>query len=300
MPSLRAQFQRTMFPGIREFIFRGYKRKPTEYSQIYPVMTSDSAFEEDYQAAGVGLFNLIPETTLVEEDAFYPGLSIRYTHLDYAKRIGFSHQFVRDGKVNMWNDRSRDMGWSANQTMEILLADMLNSGNTTIGYDNQPLFSASHPLIRGGTGRVQSNLLATPATLSVVSYRAMLTMFRRFFDPTGVRRIQLDAAKLIVPPELEWDAKEIVKSVTRPDTANRADNVSMNTTQIFVYDYLLQPKPWFIFADKSDVKIKVYEREKFNVMEYEREEQRMNWVQAAFAFSFGWSDYIGVVGTYPP
>ena len=96
------------------------------------------------------------------------------------------------------------------------------------------------------------------------------------------------------------DAKEIVKSVTRPDTANRADNVSMNTTQIFVYDYLLQPKPWFIFADKSDVKIKVYEREKFNVMEYEREEQRMNWVQAAFAFSFGWSDYIGVVGTYPP
>jgi len=305
VPSLRSHFQRTMFPGIREFLFRGYLEKPLEYPGIFNEMPSDSAFEEDLHATGVGLFTLQPESTTVEEDQFYRGLSIRYTHLDYGKRIGFSHQFIRDGKINMWNERSADMGYSARQTQEVLIADMLNSGNTTVGYDGVPLYSASHPLIRGGafggaTGRVQSNLLATPATLSVVSYRAMLTMFRRFFDPTGVRRIQLNAAKLVVPPELEWDAKEIIKSSTRPDTANRADNVVQHTTEVVVYDYLLQPKPWFMFADKRNIKIKVFIREKFNVSEYEREEQRMNWVQAALAFSFGWSDYIGTVATYPP
>lgn len=300
MPSLRSHFQRTMFPGIKEFIFRGYQEKEMQYPGIFNEMPSDSAFEEDFQAAGVGLFTLQPESTLVEEDQFYRGYSIRYTHLDYAKRIGFSHQFIRDGKIAMWNDRSGDMGYSARQTMEILIADMLNAGNVTPIYDGQPLFSAVHPLIRGGAGRTQSNILAVPATLSVVSYRAMLTMFRRFFDPTGVRRIQLNAAKLIVPPELEWDAKEIVKSRTRPDTANRADNVVENYTEVKVYDYLLQPKPWFIFADKRQVKIKVYIRERFNVSEYEREEQRMNWVQASTAFSYGVSDYIGCVGTYPP
>lgn len=299
MPSLRAQFQRTMFPGIKDFIFDGWTEKPQEYSMIMKVMPSDSAFEEDYQAAGTGLFTLVPEATLVEEDAFYPGLSIRYTHLDYAKRIGFPHQFIRDGKISMWNDRSKDLGYSARQTQEILIADMLNSGNVNVGFDNVPLFSPSHPLIRGGAGRVQSNILATPATLNVVSYRAMLTMFRRFFDETGVRRIQLNASVLVVPPEIEWDAKEIVKSTTRPDTANRADNVNLNSTSIFVYDYLLQPKPWFIFGEKKDVRIKVYERERFNVIEYEREEQRMNFVQAALAFSYGWSHYLGVVGTYP-
>jgi len=289
-----------MFPGIREFLFRGYQEKPLEYPGIFNEMGSDSAFEEDLSAAGVGLFTLQPESAFVEEDQFYRGLSIRYTHLDYGKRIGFSHQFIRDGKINMWNERSADMGYSARQTQEILIADILNSGNVTNGFDNVPLFSASHPMIRGGSGRTQSNILATPATLSVVSYRAMLTMFRRFFDQTGVRRIQLNAAKLVVPPETEWDAKEIIKSSTRPDTANRADNVVQHTTEVVVYDYLLQPKPWFMFADKRNIKIKVFIREKFNVLEYEREEQRMNWVQAALAFSYGWSDFIGTIATFPP
>lgn len=300
MATMRAQFQRTMFPGIKEFIFNGYgQEKAMQYSQLFREMPSDMAFEEDLIAAGVGLFKQTPEGTLVQEDQFSPGLSIRYTHADYALRIGFSHQFIRDGKVNMWNDRSKDMGLSNRQTMEILIADTLNSGDTVIGYDNVPLFSVSHPFTRTPS-RVQSNLLSTAATLSVVSYRAMLTMFRRFYDETGVRRTQFNARQLVAPPELEWDADEIVKSSTRPDTMNRADNVSMNKTTTFIYDYATDAKAWWISADKGQTRIKVYIREKFNVSEYEREEQRMNWVQAANAFSYGHSGYLGWVGSYPP
>lgn len=300
MPSLRAHFQRTMFPGIKEIIGMNYSEKPLEYPGIFREEASSDAFEEHYQMAGVGLYSLMPEAGIVDEDQFYKGLSIRYTHLKYGKRIGFSHEFIEDGKVAMWQERAGDMGYSARQTQEILIADMLNSGNVTLGYDNQPLFSASHPLIRGGSGRTQSNILANPATLSVVSYRAMLTMFRRFFDPTGVRRIQLNAAKLVVAPELEWDAKEIIKSSTRPDTANRADNVVMNTTEVVTYDYLLQPKPWFMLAEKRNIKIYVFIRRKFNTSEYEREENEMNYVQSDLRFSYGWSDYIGAVATFPP
>ena len=59
----RAQFQRVFFPGLRDVIGLSYDMKPEEFSRIYNVMSSDSAFEEDYHIAGVGL------PVLTDEDA---------------------------------------------------------------------------------------------------------------------------------------------------------------------------------------------------------------------------------------
>lgn len=301
MPNLRAQFQRLMFPGIREFLFRGYKEKPEQFSAMINVRDSSAAFEEDFTAAGVGLFVRQDEMTEVSEDRFVPGLSIRYDNVDYALRMGFSHQFIRDGKVNIWNDRARDMGFSARQTQEIIVADLYNNGFTANGFDQVPLFSASHPLIRGGgsAGQVQSNVLSTAASVSVISVRAMLIQFRKFYDQTGVRRISLTPRWLWHPPDIEWDVLEILKSAGRPDTANRADNVIRNKLEPFTWDYLTSTKNWGMNCEKSETKIKVYIREKFNVKEYEEDKTDMQWVQARISFSRGYSDYIGVMGTNP-
>ena len=159
----RAQFQRLMFPGLREIIYRNYRQKETQYTKIYNVMTSSSAFEEDYTMTGVMLFQRTDEETEVPTDHFQEGLSIRYDMIDYTLRVGFSHQFVRDGKYNIWNDRARDLGFSALQTEEVLHADLYNQGFTNVGYDGVSFFNSSHPLIRGGGsgGQVQSNVLAS-------------------------------------------------------------------------------------------------------------------------------------------
>jgi phage major head subunit gpT-like protein len=297
----RAQFQRLFFPGLREIIFRSYREKPAEYSKIFNMLTSTAAFEEDYTMAGVGLLQQTEEETEVPTDRFEPGLSIRYDHIDYTLQIGFSHQFIRDGKVNVWNDRSRDMGFSARQTEEVLHADLFNTGDANVGFDGVALFSASHPLIRGGGsgGQLQSNILASPSTLSVTSYRDMLTLTRLLFDETGVRRIETPVRTLVVPPQLEFVALEIVKSTTRPDTTNRADNVTMNRTDVMVWDYVLRPKAWWVASEKSRQKLKSYSRVKFTTRSYMDDRTETNWVQAREAFSFGYSDYKGLWGTYP-
>lgn len=269
-----------MFPGLREFIFRGFKEKPEQYSGLFNVLTSESAFEEDMIAAGVGLFRLWDETTESSEDRFVPGLSKRYDHLDYGLRMGFSEQFIRDAKVNIWNDRARDMGFSARQTKEVLIADIINSGFTVNGYDAVPLFSASHPITRGGGsgGQVQSNLLSTAASVGVVSVRAMLTLFRLFVDETGVRRIQLTPRWLWHHPNHEWDVLEILKSAGRPDTANRADNVIRNRLKPFTYNYLTSQGPWGMLAEKGDHRIKVYNRINFKTRTFEEEKTETQWV----------------------
>lgn len=298
----RSDFQRYAFGGIRENIGLGYRQKATQYTEIFNVLESDSAFEEDHQVVGHGLPQQTPEETSIPADRMYDGLAIRYDHKDYTLRSGFSHQFIRDMKKNLWNERARDFGFSFLQAVEVLAADVFNNGFTVNGYDNVPLFSASHPLgarTGGQNGQVQSNVLATASTLAVASFRDMLTQSRLFFDPTGVRRIMITEAVLVVPPQLEFVAKEIVKSAGRPDTANRADNVTRDAVRVVVWDYLLNAKYWFMLPEKSQHKLKFYWRERFNTKPYFDDLTDTNWIKGRQAHSQGYSDYIGPIGTNP-
>jgi len=223
-------------------------------------------------------------------------------------RVGFSDEFLADSKIQPQRDKASDLGKSARETVEVLVADDFNngfSGNTGYGvtseYDGVPLFSNAHPMIRGGGsgGQTQSNVLATPATLSVSSYRDMLTLSRLMFDETGVRRIQLAMRDLWIPPQLEFVAKEIVKSAGRPDTANRADNVTRDATGIIIWDYLLNPKYWGMIAQKSDHKLKFFWRDKFATRPSYNEDSEVHWIRGRMRFSHGYSDYVGTFGTAP-
>lgn len=297
MATMRAHFQRFLYPGLKEIIKNAFDELPLEYPNHFNSKTSDSAFEEDVTWAGTGLFSKVPEGLEVPEDTFLPGFPKRYQFDDFGKEIGFSHQMIRDGKVPLWNDRASDMGFSANQTLEVLHSDLYNGAFTTsIGPDGLALCSTVHPNIRQG---VQSNILTPPATISVPSVRLMLTLFRRQFDHTGVRRIQMTPEDLVHPPEEEWNVLEIIKSSGRPDTANRADNVTQNIVRPRMYTFLTDPKAWFMRASMKRLKIKSYMRERFHTSEREDEKTRLNYVQAFFAFGFGFSDYLGLMGSNP-
>lgn len=294
MSMMRSQFQRHLFPGLYEIIMNKYKEKPSQYTQLFRTDKSDAAFEEFRTVAGMGLFVKTPEGVEASQDRFFDGFPKRFQHDDYSLGIGFSHQFLRDIKTRVARDRSADLGRSARSTQEEVNASLLNLAydGATLGPDGVSLASALHPNIRGGT---QSNIISPVSVLSVTSYRLALTKFRRFYDDTGVRRINLDANKLVIPPELEWEAMEIVKSAGRPDTANRADNVSRGKTEVFVYDYLTDTNNWQILSSKDQHFLQVFTRESFNVKEFEEEKPRIMWVVAYYSQSFGWSHWMGTV-----
>lgn len=292
----RAQFQRELFPGIRELIFRGFKEYPEEYSQIFNVMSSDSAFEEDNSIAGVGLAVRTPENVEVSADEFSPGFPKRYQHDDYTLKIGASHQLRRDDKSGFWRERAPDLGFSFRQTKEILHADLFNSFPGPTGPDGVALFSTAHPNIRQG---LQSNILSPVGTITVLNVRLALTAFRRFFDDTGVRRRMLMAKWLVHPPEEEYNVLEILKSAGRPDTANRADNVIRNALTPFTWDYLTDTNNWFVLSDKNQHKLKSFNRENFGVTEFMDEDTDIQWVKARMAFSFGFSHWIGTLASNP-
>lgn len=296
----RSLFQRGLFPGIRELIFRGFKEFPEEYSQVFNTFTTNSAFEEDHSLAGVGLFVRTPENVEAAEDRFDKGFPKRYQETSYTLSIGASHQARRYDKTGYWRERAPDLGYSARQTREILHADLFNQGFTaTTGPDGQPLFSLVHPN-PGKRGGTQSNILTPVGTITVLNVRLALTQFRRFFDDTGIRRRQLMAEWLVHPPEEEYNTLEILRSAGRPDTANRADNVIRNALKPFVWDYLTDVNNWFVLSGKGQHKLKSFDHEPFNVREFMDDKTLINWVQARMAFSFGHSHWIGTLGANPP
>jgi hypothetical protein len=298
MSMMRAQFQRQLFPGLYDIILDAWREQEMQFSKYFRVDKSDAAFEETLSVAGMGLFVRTPEGMEVSQDRFFNGFPKRYQHDDYTLAIGFTHQFLRDIKTRLARERSGDMGRSSRSSVEELNVAILNSGfdSNFPGPDGVELFSAVHPNIRGGT---QSNMVTPTSTLSVTSFRLALTKFRRFLDDTGVRRIQLDPAWLVVPPELEFQAKEIVKSMGRPDTANRADNVTRGAAEVGLYTYLSDTNNWFVLADKNQHYLQIFQRETFNVKEFEEEKLEIIWVRGRFSQSFGWSHWMGTVGSNP-
>lgn len=298
MSMMRSYFQRFLFPGLRGVIDTAFREKPLQYTQLFRVESSSAAFEEFRTWAGSGLFVRTPENVEISYDRFYDGFPKRFNHEDYTLGVGFSHQFMRDIKMQIAKERARQLGISARSTMEILNADLLNSAFDagSPGPDGVALISASHPNERGGT---QSNLISPIGTLSVTTVRSLLTKARRFYDGTGVRRIQLAMEKLVVPPELEFQAMEILQSAGRPDTADRADNVIRGRLSLFVYDYLESPKFFYGLASKSDHYLYVFDRERFGTREWETEENQTMWMGARFAQSRGWPHWMGVIGSNP-
>ena len=297
MAMTRSQFQRFLFDGIREVIFKKYREIPLRYTSIFNVLTSQKAFEEDNQIAGAGLLVRTPENSGTPEDAMLPGFPKRYQHNDYRLKVGASMQLRRDERTGFWRDRASDLGYSTRQTKEILHAGYIDSGFTTsLGPDGVSLYSAVHPNIKQGT---QSNIIALNSTLTVVGYRLALQQFRRFFDDTGVRRVQLMPSLLWVPPELEYDALEIVNSTQRPDTANRADNVAKGKTSVFVWEYLLDTNAWGINCDKGVIKLKSFNRTDMEVDRNEDWDTEIDHVRVKTAFSFGHSHWIGTLASNP-
>lgn len=294
----RAQFERTLFPGIRELIFKKFRENPLTYPQTFNVMSSDKAFEEDFSIAGAGLFVQTPENVATAEDGFAPGFHKRYTHLDYSLAIGASRQIRRDDKSGFWKSRSEDLGFSARQTLELMHASYIDLGNTTsIGPDGVALFSASHPNIKGG---VQSNTAAVSGTISVVAVRNAMQTFRRFKDDTGVRLINVMPEQLLVPPDIEYDALEIMRSSDRPDTPNRATNVISGKLQVVCNPYLVDTNNWYIFASKGQHKLKSFNRESFDVETDEDKKTSIQYVIGRMAFSFGHSHWMGTYGNITP
>ena len=280
-------------PWLEEIIDQGRKVRPEEFRRFFRMNSTDKPHVQYTSFGTLGTFVQTDENDDVTFDVPNQGFDKTLTPLQYSLGFSVSKIAFDDDKIGPLRNLASHLGRSYTESRNILAADIFNNGfsNAFTGADGVELFSSLH--LQDGSSVTFRNELATTADLSITSLRTALIDLRNFRDGRN-KRINLRPNKLIIPPDLEFEAREILQSVGRSDTANRADNVfpkaelSLTGDSINVWNYLTDTDAWFLQAPEEDHWLIFLEREAFNVASDVRFRNRALETAAWSRFDIDW------------
>lgn len=287
-----------LWPGLQAIWGNLYKDDPEEHTSIFDVGTSDKAYEEDQELAGFGLAPVKAEGGSISYDTTINGFVKRYTNVVYGLGFIVTQEAVEDNQYKSQAEkRTKALRRSMRHTKETVHANVLNRATDSnyAGGDGKELLATDHPTANG----TQSNELAVAADLSEAALEDIFIQIMNATDTRGLR-IALKPRKLIVPPNLAFEATRIVKSNLQNDTANNAINalksMGMLPEGVQVWSFLTDTDQWFIKTDAPDG-LKSLTRRGL-ALEKDSDFETGNFKhKATERYSCGWSDWRAVYGS---
>lgn len=262
MVNVTGAFSYLLAPGLRKVFFQLLDERPPEYSKVANEETSKRAYEEDIEVGGLGSMPVKPEGRGILYQDFMQGGKKRYTHLTYGLGFRVTLEMMEDDLYNVMKKNTRELAKAARNAREVAFWNMMNNGFTTeYGFpkfgNNEPLISATHTKLGGGTG---SNRASTDADLSPTSLEAAVISFESLSDEMDIP-IVMKPSLLVVGPMLKMVAREILGSEFRPYTSNNEINALREEGLDFmVCHYIVDPDSWFLVARKGDHDLNFMER----------------------------------------
>jgi phage major head subunit gpT-like protein len=292
----RSNFSPLLIEGIRKVFFDALDPKSMVYKDIFDIQSSNKRKETDHTVAGIGMLSEKAEGEPTTYDDFVDGYSVDYIHTTYAKGIRITQELLEDELYGVIKKRSQALANSARYRMEFDHASLFNNANNTnvfTGGDGKALLSALHPLA-AAQGEIYSN--TSSSDLSGAALETAMTNFRRMKNDRGLN-VAIEPNVLLVPPELEFDALEILKSTGKPYTADNEVNPIQGRLQVKVWDYLTDASSWFVLSDKRYGAPISFNRVPISFKEdgdFDTDDLKM---KARTRYSFGFSDWRWVYGS---
>ncbi len=175
----------------------------------------------------------VPEGAEVQYGSVGDGVKEAWAAMRYSRLLEFTEVALVNDNLGLLSAPALAFGevyadFKASIIIDRILANPLMS-------DGEAVFSAAH-----------GNLAGTGAALSVASVSAARLAMRRQKDIDGVRPINVEPTYLVVPPELETDAEQLMTTIT----PNSVDSVNplANRLTIIVEPRLTDPAAWYLFA----------------------------------------------------
>lgn len=290
-------FGKLLAPGLRKIFFETYGEVPEQFSKVYKVNKSTKAKETDY---GLGAFGDWVERAsnldTVAYDTLSPGLEREYIHRAFTKGFMIERELYDDEQYRQINKFPAAMARAGRAFVEKEAATTFHNAFTNAIYDGKALLANNHPLVDAtGTG---CNVVT--GALNAANLKIAMQCMRETVDEAG-NLINASAKKLIVPPALEFTAKEILNSTQLPDTELNNSNSVKGALELVVYDYLGEAAggsdtAWFIM-DPNLAELNFFWRVK---PEFKWDEDFDTFVakyRGYMRFSYGVSDWRGIVGS---
>lgn len=252
----RSRFSDEYVPGLFALSIDTYamRRAVSMWKMLVAMKTSKKAKEEDVERSGLGLPVLKAESKPVTYDTQISGAKQTWVPDVYALAVRISEEAIDDnlyelsagGKGGL-SEIFHDLGEAMSENEETLMARFLVNGAATTYHTTRSakaLFATDHPRLDGTT---YSNK-ATNADLTYTAFWAALVAAENQLGHTQYK-VKKDVQKLWIPPQLERQALEILKSTDRPDTANRAISAyaaSGRNIKLAVWPHLTDIDAWYL------------------------------------------------------
>ena len=241
---------KALWPGVYAWWGQTYAEHEEEYSDLFDVVDSGQAYEEEVQVTGFGLAPLKTEGGPLTYDYEIQGPVQRYTHLAYALGYKVSMEELEDnlyGKVSY--GRAESNAFSIRQTVENLGAAVYNdafTGNVFQFGTAQALCTTTQPNTTGGTF---ANALSPGADLTEASLEDMCILAMGLPTDRGLL-VSIMPLSLHIARQEWFNANRILKSVLQSGNSNNDPNILKMTNAfpkgIKLNHYFTAPHAWFV------------------------------------------------------
>jgi hypothetical protein len=292
-------FAKALWPGINKWYGMKYNEYKPEWPEIFDKNTSTKAFEEEVGATGYGLAQVKTEGASITYDDMEQGFVSRYTHITYALGFIITQEMFDD---NLYSEiglrRAQSLAFSIRQTKEVVAANVLNRAfnSSYTGGDGLELCSLLHVNKSGGTW---ANELATAADLSDTALEQACIDIAGFTNDRGLT-IKVLPKKLIIPPDLEFEAARILKSIQQPGTANNDINairVLGKIPQGYCVNHFLTDADAFFIKTDAPEGMKLFQRKPMSFGTDNDFDTTNAKFKSSERYSVGWSDPRGIFGS---
>ena len=291
-----SDFAKLLWPGLNSIYGKAYSEHNTQYTDLFNMMGSTKAYEEDLGVSSFGLAGTKNESSPIAYDEENQAFLTRYQHVVYALGFIMSRELYEDDQyASVGQRRAKALAFSMRQTKETVAANVYNRAfnSSYAGGDAKEMCATDHPNWAGGTW---SNELATAADLSEASLEQACIDIAKWTNDRGLK-IAVQPEDLIIPPDLMFEAERILESPYRVGTANNDINALKGKIKgIKVNNYLTDSNAWFLRTNAPDG-LKGFQRRamQFGIdNDFDTENAKF---KATERYSFGWTDPRGIFGS---
>ena len=292
----RAQLLKELLPGLNALFGLEYALYGEEHKQIFETETSERSFEEETKLSGFSAAPVKNEGSAIAYDNAQEVFTARYNHETIALGFSLTEEAIEDNLYDSLSARyTKALARAMAYTKQTKAAAILNNGFDTDypGGDGQPLFSASHPLVSGGTN---SNIPSTPADLNETSLEAAVIQIAAWTDERGLL-IAAKPKKLVIPPSLQFVATRLLETELQVNTADNNINAIKSNGSIpegyTVNHFLTDTDAWFLTTDVPNGLKHFVRTPLAQSMDGDFDTGNVRY-KSRERYSFGWSDPLGM------
>lgn len=271
MALVRSDIPKLLTAGMKTEFMGAFDKALADYITVTSVIKS-SKNQETYPWLGS-----TPKMREWADERMPKGLSeynFSIINYDWEASIAVDRNAIEDEQYGQIMIRVRELATEAKKFYDELIFGLIAQGNSTTGtgyflnksiscYDGGAFFQSSHS--EGASG-VQPNY--GTSALSASALQDAITIMRKYKDDQG-KPAHIKPDLLIVPPDLEFKARELLNSTYYPETTivrNEADsdnvggatklatNVLKGIVNLLVTPYLTDTNNWYLFDTSRTVK----------------------------------------------